>query len=122
MPGYRVAGKTGTAWKPRPGGGYGSDGDRDYVASFAGFLPADQPQLVVLVVVDEPSSERYSGGRAAAPIFSEFAQFAVRRLRIPSEAERAGPEQAGRVRAITPAHQRLLDEAVLELAAPSTGG
>jgi cell division protein FtsI (penicillin-binding protein 3) len=122
VPGYRVAGKTGTAWKPRPDGGYGSDGDRDYVASFAGFLPADQPQLVVLVVVDEPSSERYSGGRAAAPIFSEFAQFAVRRLRIPSEAERAGPEQAGRVRAITPAHQRLLDEAVLELAAPSTGG
>ena len=122
VPGYRVAGKTGTAWKPRPGGGYGSDGDRDYVASFAGFLPADQPQLVVLVVVDEPSSARYSGGRAAAPIFSEFAQFAVRRLRIPSEAERAGPEQAGRVRAITPAHQRLLDEAVLELAAPSTGG
>ena len=117
-----MAGKTGTAWKPRPGGGYGSDGDRDYVASFAGFLPADQPQLVVLVVVDEPSSARYSGGRAAAPIFSEFAQFAVRRLRIPSEAERAGPEQAGRVRAITPAHQRLLDEAVLELAAPSTGG
>ncbi len=122
VPGYRVAGKTGTAWKPQPGGGYGSEGDRDYVASFAGFLPADQPQLVVLVVVDEPSSAHYSGGRAAAPIFSEFAQFAVRRLRIPSEAERAGLEQAGRVRAITPAHQRLLDEAVLELAAPSTGG
>ena len=122
VPGYRVAGKTGTAWKPRSGGGYGSDGDRDYVASFAGFLPADEPQLVVLVVVDEPSSERYSGGKAAAPIFSEFAQFAVRRLRIPSEADRVGLEQAGRVRAITPAHQRLLDEAVLELAAPPTEG
>jgi len=122
VPGYRVAGKTGTAWKPRPGGGYGTAGDRDYVASFAGFLPADDPQLVVLVVVDEPSSERYSGGRAAAPIFSEFAQFAVRRLRIPSAADRLGLEQAGRVRAVTPAHQRLLDEAALELAASSTGG
>jgi len=122
VPGYRVAGKTGTAWKPRPGGGYGTAGDRDYVASFAGFLPADDPQLVVLVVVDEPSSERYSGGRAAAPIFSEFAQFAVRRLRIPSAADRVGLEQAGRVRAVTPAHQRLLDEAALELAASSTGG
>ncbi len=122
VPGYRVAGKTGTAWKPRPDGGYGTDGDRDYVASFVGFLPADDPRLVVLVVVDEPSTENYSGGRAAAPIFSDFAQFAVRRLRIPSEADRVGLEQAGRVRAITPAHQRLLDEAALEVAAPSTGG
>ncbi len=122
VPGYRVAGKTGTAWKPRPGGGYGSEGDRDYVASFVGFLPADEPELVVLVVVDEPSSERYSGGKAAAPIFSDFASFAVRRLRIPSEAERVGLEQTGRVRAVTPAHQRLLDGAALELAAPSTGG
>ena len=122
VPGYRVAGKTGTAWKTRPEGGYGSEGDRDYVASFAGFLPADNPRLVVLVVVDEPSLAHYSGGRTAAPIFSEFAQFAVRRLRIPSESERAGLEQAGRVRAVTPAHQRLLDEAAFETAATSTGG
>ena len=122
VPGYRVAGKTGTAWKTRPEGGYGSEGDRDYVASFAGFLPADNPRLVVLVVVDEPSLAHYSGGRAAAPIFSEFAQFAVRRLRIPSESERAGLEQAGRVRAVTPGHQRLLDEAAFETAATSTGG
>ena len=122
VPGYRVAGKTGTAWKTRPEGGYGSEGDRDYVASFAGFLPADNPRLVVRVVVDEPSLAHYSGGRAAAPIFSEFAQFAVRRLRIPSESERAGLEQAGRVRAVTPAHQRLLDEAAFETAATSTGG
>ena len=122
VPGYRVAGKTGTAWKARPEGGYGAEGDRDYVASFAGFLPADDPQLVVLVVVDEPSLARYSGGRAAAPIFSEFAQFAVRRLRIPSESERVGLEQAGRVRAVTPAHQRLLDEAAFEAAAAPTGG
>ena len=122
VPGYRVAGKTGTAWKTRPEGGYGSEGDRDYVASFAGFLPADDPRLVVLVVVDEPSLAHYSGGRAAAPIFSEFAQFAVRRLRIPSESERAGLEQVGRVRALTPAHQRLLDEAAFEMAASSIGG
>jgi cell division protein FtsI (penicillin-binding protein 3) len=122
VPGYRVAGKTGTAWKTRPEGGYGSKGDRDYVASFAGFLPADDPRLVVLVVVDEPSQALYSGGRAAAPIFSEFAQFAVRRLRIPSESERAGLEQAGRVQAVTPAHQRLLDEAAFETAAASNGG
>ncbi len=122
VPGYRVAGKTGTAWKARPEGGYGSKGDRDYVASFVGFLPADDPRLVVLVVVDEPSRVRYSGGRAAAPIFSVFSQFAVRRLRIPSEAERVGLEQAGRVRARTPAHQQVLDDAALETAATPTGG
>ena len=122
VPGYRVAGKTGTAWKARPEGGYGSKGDRDYVASFAGFLPADDPQLVVLVVVDEPSDARYSGGRAAAPIFSAFSQFAVRLLRIPSETERVNLEESGRVRAKTPSHQRLLDEVTLETAASSTGG
>jgi cell division protein FtsI (penicillin-binding protein 3) len=122
VPGYRVAGKTGTAWKARPEGGYGSKGDRDYVASFVGFLPADDPRMVVLVVVDEPSLAWYSGGRAAAPIFSAFSQFAVRRLRIPSEAERVGLEQAGRVRARTPAHQQVLDDAVLETAATPTGG
>jgi len=122
VPGYRVAGKTGTAWKTRPEGGYGSKGDRDYVASFAGFLPANDPRLVILVVVDEPSLVHYSGGRAAAPIFSEFAQFAVRRLRIPSESERVGLEQAGRVQAMTPAHKRLLDEAAFETTAASTGG
>ncbi|MDG2427257.1 MAG: penicillin-binding protein 2 [Acidimicrobiales bacterium] len=122
VPGYRVAGKTGTAWKARPEGGYGSKGDRDYVASFAGFLPADDPQLVVLVVVDEPSLDKYSGGRAAAPIFSTFSQFAVRRLRIPSETDRVSLEEDGRVRARTPTHQRLLDEVMLETAASSTGG
>lgn len=63
--GYRVAGKTGTAQKVGPGGGYISG---KYVASFAGFAPANDPQVAVLVVLDEPKGEYY-GGLIAAPVF-----------------------------------------------------
>ncbi|MCH2412533.1 MAG: penicillin-binding protein 2, partial [Acidimicrobiales bacterium] len=112
VPGYRVAGKTGTAWKPRPEGGYGEgSGNIDYVSSFVGMLPAEDPKLVVLVVVDEPALSTYSGGRAAAPIFADFAQFAVRQRRIPSEAERIGLEETGRVMAATPAQVAALEAA-----------
>ena len=132
VPGYRVAGKTGTAWKPLADGGYGDEtGEQKYVASFAGFLPADDPELSIIVVIDEPVAP-YSGGKAAAPVFAEFAQFAVRQLRIPSEAERLGLEQPGRVIATTPAQAReiaeaaaaaaaLEEEATEEVAAPSVG-
>ena len=124
--GYRVAGKTGTAWKPHSSGGYGSKGDRTYVASFAGFLPAEAPRLAVLVIVDEPAGHSYSGGRAAAPVFAEFARFAVRQLRIPSVDERVGLDHAGRVMAMTPARNRILVEAAeaarLEAAGATTGG
>jgi len=132
VPGYRVAGKTGTAWKPLVDGGYGDEtGEQKYVASFAGFLPADDPELSIIVVIDEPVAP-YSGGKAAAPVFAEFAQFAVRQLRIPSEAERLGLEQPGRVIATTPAQAReiaeaaaaaaaLEEEATEEVAAPSVG-
>ena len=117
VPGYRVAGKTGTAWKPHPDGGYGEETNEiKYVASFAGFLPADQPELTVIVVIDEPVGSIYSGGRAAAPVFAEFAQFAVRQLRIPSEEERLGLEQTGRVIAITPAQAQAIEEAELDAA------
>ncbi len=134
VPGYRVAGKTGTAWKPQPEGGYGEgSGNVDYVASFVGMLPAEDPELVVLVVVDEPALHSYSGGRAAAPIFADFAQFAVRQRRIPSEAERIGLEEDGRVMAATPAQVAALEAAEAlareeaerasdEVAAASAGG
>lgn len=131
VPGYRVAGKTGTAWKVLPTGGYGSKGNRSYVASFAGFLPADTPRLAVIVVVDEPSGEIYSGGKVAAPVFAEFAGFAVRQLRIPSADERVESDREGRVMALTPAHHAILREAAeasrLEqsgelVAASATGG
>ena len=108
VPGYRVAGKTGTAWKPQLGGYGEEEEDRRYVVSFAGFFPVDDPEIVALVVVDEPSRSADSGGRAAAPIFAEFAQFAARQLRIPSENEKVDPSFSERVLAVTPAQAGLL--------------
>ncbi len=108
VPGYRVAGKTGTAWKPQLGGYGEEEEDRRYVVSFAGFFPVDDPEIVALVVVDEPSGSADSGGRAAAPIFAEFAKFAARQLRIPSENEKIDPSLSERVLAVTPAQAGLL--------------
>jgi cell division protein FtsI (penicillin-binding protein 3) len=78
--GYDVAGKTGTAQKVKlDGSGY--DENR-YVASFVGMVPARDPQLVILVMVDEPTTQ-HLGGLVAAPAFSEIAEFALKRLGIP---------------------------------------
>lgn len=76
--GYSVAGKTGTAQKPIPGG-YSHE---DHMASFVGFLPAEQPELGIVVVVDEPQP-KHTGGVVAAPVFREIAEQAVRYLDIP---------------------------------------
>ena len=76
IPGYEVAGKTGTAQKPLPGGGYGSS----YVGSFAGFAPASRPAVVVLVTLDDPSP--IWGGSTAAPTFRTITEFALRHLGI----------------------------------------
>jgi cell division protein FtsI (penicillin-binding protein 3) len=76
VPGYRVAGKTGTAQKPLPGGGYGNS----YVGSFGGFAPAGDPEIVVLVTFDEP--DPIWGGSTAAPTFRTIMEFALRRLAV----------------------------------------
>jgi cell division protein FtsI (penicillin-binding protein 3) len=78
--GYDVAGKTGTAQKPRMDGGGYIEGA--YVSSFAGFLPAEDPGLVIVVTIDEPTKSIY-GGTVAAPSFSRVARFAVAHLKIP---------------------------------------
>jgi cell division protein FtsI (penicillin-binding protein 3) len=76
VPGFPVAGKTGTAQKVLPGGkGYMKGG---YIASFAGFLPANDPKFVIYIAVDHPRKEYY-GAAVAAPVFSRIAKFAVRR-------------------------------------------
>jgi len=67
--GYRIAGKTGTAQKPDKYGSYNSD---KFTAVFAGIAPADDPKLVIVVVVDEPEESIY-GGQVAAPIFRNIA-------------------------------------------------
>ncbi|MEM7209295.1 MAG: penicillin-binding transpeptidase domain-containing protein [Pseudomonadota bacterium] len=72
--GYRVAGKTGTSWKSRAGG---YDEDR-HMALFAGFAPASRPEVVVLIVVDEPSVGGFYGGVVAAPVFSKLMSSALR--------------------------------------------
>jgi cell division protein FtsI/penicillin-binding protein 2 len=76
--GYEVAGKTGTAQKPVPGG-YSTT---DYVASFVGFLPAESPEIGIVVVVDNPQPF-HTGGVVAAPAFSRIAGEVVRYLGIP---------------------------------------
>ncbi|GAW92150.1 stage V sporulation protein D [Calderihabitans maritimus] len=79
IPGYRAAGKTGTAQKAGPGGYQ----QGKYVASFVGFAPADDPQLVVLVVIDEPKGYPYYGGTVAAPVFKRVMEDSLRYLGVP---------------------------------------
>ena len=77
VPGYELAGKTGTAEKAEDGG----YSESKYVASFVGFAPADDPQLLVAVIVDEPTYI-HTGGAVAAPVFGEIAEFALPYLGI----------------------------------------
>lgn len=81
VPGYRVAGKTGTAWKSTAGG-YSED---RYLAVFAGVAPAGAPRLAVVVVMDEPSAGEFYGGIVAAPVFSRVAAGALRMLAVPPD-------------------------------------
>jgi cell division protein FtsI (penicillin-binding protein 3) len=76
VPGYQVAGKTGTAAKPDSRGGYS---DTRYVASFVGVVPASRPRLVILVSVDEPRGAIW-GGVVAAPAFAQIAKFDLQYL------------------------------------------
>lgn len=80
IPGYRLAGKTGTAQKIGPQGTYS-----EYMSSFVGILPASAPELVVLVVIDAPR-KGYYGSEVAAPAFRSIAETAVRVLRLRPDA------------------------------------
>jgi cell division protein FtsI (penicillin-binding protein 3) len=82
MPGYQVAGKTGTAQKPDSHGGYATG---RYVASFVGIVPASRPRFVVLVAVDEPQGAIW-GGVVAAPAFQQIARFDLQYLEVPPDA------------------------------------
>ncbi|MGH8982418.1 MAG: peptidoglycan D,D-transpeptidase FtsI family protein [Acidimicrobiia bacterium] len=94
IPGYRVAGKTGTARKPPYTGAY--------VASFAGFAPADAPRLATIVVLDEPGKSIY-GGEVAAPVFSQILQYALRLERVPpSDTTAAGADPVATAAASLP--------------------
>jgi cell division protein FtsI (penicillin-binding protein 3) len=83
VPGFMVAGKTGTAQKVNlEQGGYYSG---KYISSFVGFLPVENPAISIIVVADEPTQSGYYGGTVCAPYFAEIADQTVRYLRIPPE-------------------------------------
>jgi cell division protein FtsI (penicillin-binding protein 3) len=82
VPGYRVAGKTGTAHKPEAGG----YAEHKYVSSFVGFGPVSDPRFIVAVMIDEPSGSRYYGGDVGAPVFASVMGAALRMMAVPPDA------------------------------------
>ena len=82
VPGYRVAGKTGTAHKAE-GGGYA---EHKYISSFVGFGPVGNPRFIVAVMLDEPSGARYFGGDVSAPVFASVMGNALRMMAVPPDA------------------------------------
>jgi cell division protein FtsI (penicillin-binding protein 3) len=87
IPGYRVAGKTGTTNK-LVGGGYAAD---RYVSSFVGFAPASRPRLIVAVMVDEPAAGEHLGGVVAAPVFARVMAGGLRLLAVEHDAPLEDP-------------------------------
>jgi cell division protein FtsI (penicillin-binding protein 3) len=82
VPGYRVAGKTGTAYKPE-NGGYN---EKKYVSSFVGFGPVTDPRFIVAVMLDEPGTKQHFGGDVGAPVFSSVMGAALRMMSVPPDA------------------------------------
>ncbi len=77
IPGYEVGGKTGTAQKASADGGYS---ETDYMSTFAGFVPVENPELTIVVVLDSP--QPYYAGAVAAPLFSDLGEYVLRALRV----------------------------------------
>jgi cell division protein FtsI (penicillin-binding protein 3) len=106
VPGYRVAGKTGTAHKAEAGG----YAEHKYVSSFVGLGPVSNPRFIVAVMLDEPAGSKYYGGDVSAPVFSSVMGAALRMLSIAPDAPQtlqavmpAKPE-ATEARAPVPTH------------------
>ena len=92
IPGYRVSGKTGTAFKATAGG-YSTD---RYMAVFGGVAPATAPRLAAVVVIDEPSAGQHMGGEVAAPVFSRVVGGALRLLAVAPDQPVNSPRGAAR--------------------------
>lgn len=106
IPGYEVAGKTGTAWQPCSDElGYKcADGGRHYTATFAGIvINEDGPALSAVVIVDDPQKSLgpYAGGSVAAPVFKEVVAYALRQLRIAPMRDPGTPRDRVRARPAT---------------------
>ena len=89
IPGYRVSGKTGTAWKATAGG-YSTD---RYMAVFGGVAPATEPRLAAVVVIDEPSAGQHMGGQVSAPVFARVVGGALRLLAVAPDQTVTAPEE-----------------------------
>ena len=89
IPGYRVSGKTGTAWKAIAGG-YNTD---KFMAVFGGVAPSTDPRLAAVVVIDEPSADAHQGGQVSAPVFSEVMGGALRLLAVAPDKPVNAPEE-----------------------------
>ena len=114
VPGYRVAGKTGTAEKvDRETGGYS---ESDYIANFVGFAPVNDPSIVVVITIDSPKGEHH-GGQIAAPIFPHLAAQALRfrdvRPDLPVERQKGGPKKMPPELLADYVNQRWVEEAAL---------
>ncbi|MNH72130.1 Stage V sporulation protein D [compost metagenome] len=103
IPGYRVAGKTGTAVKPKTNGEAGYDYTKQ-VVSFIGYAPVNDPKILVLVVIDEPQDSDLGGGTAAAPVFKKIVSQTLEYMGVPksnvaadepSETTTAAPDLKG---------------------------
>lgn len=131
IPGFRVAGKTGTAQKIDPATGKYTD--THYVASFVGFVPAEKPRLVIAVMLDEPMGGTYGGGSVAAPVFRRVGEMALRYLGVMpkgtepvklselSQIARTGGDQATNAYQVI-AEQKAATTAVVTPSAPLKGG
>lgn len=93
VPGYRVAGKTGTAKKVGPEG----YSDKKYLALFAGMAPASDPRLVLAVMIDEPRGGKFYGGEVAAPVFAAVMSEALRLLNVPPDDRTPGGVRLARL-------------------------
>jgi cell division protein FtsI (penicillin-binding protein 3) len=89
IPGYRVSGKTGTAYKLL-GGAYSTD---RYTAVFAGVAPTTNPRLAAVVVIDDPTAGQHQGGPVSAPVFSGVVGGALRLLAVAPDQPINGPEE-----------------------------
>jgi cell division protein FtsI (penicillin-binding protein 3) len=92
---YVVAGKTGTVHRV----GKNGYADNRYTSLFAGFAPANDPEIIAVVVVNEPSRGQYYGGEVAAPVFASVVERSLQLLQVPPNAEKM--QQAQKKRAAT---------------------
>lgn len=83
IPGYTLAGKTGTAQKRDPKTGLVRSGMQ--ISSFVGYFPAKQPRAVILVMLDNPKKGEYTGARVAGPVFRDIVQFLIRKWKVPPD-------------------------------------